>query len=533
MLLDSFRLRRAELELRWAEALLGLAPAGSATEMSNSIAPGEEPIDLRRSVAALRRGLPLIVVIVLALGVSTYLVSHALPNHYKAESSLVLQDLTTDQSNDSLTRQLNTVSSLVVTDPILQAAAAKLPGETLSSLRDNVSSRVDPNANLVFITATDRSRSRSADIANAVADASVASHADSERRQAQLARAELRQEIARLRNRRGQEPQVQALEQRLSELGVGAATAGADLAVAERATAPDNPSSPHPLRNTALAVVLGLFVGVLVVLGRDQLAPRIGGPRDLSALLELPLLASVPYVGRRRRKALSGAEYEAYQGLAASVRFTLAPGDGPHVLLVTSALHGEGKSTVTARLGAALAHAGARTLVVSADLRRPTLHQLLGVPLGPGLSDILATLAGRSSEDARSLIEDHIRSAPGRQSGELDVLASGRVPADPGNVLGDVPLEILFARLGELGYAYVVVDTPALLGIADTRALARHCTRVLYVARLDLITPEKATDARHALDLIDRTMLGMVTIGGRAEASPYYVSGPLPTFEEA
>jgi Mrp family chromosome partitioning ATPase len=506
--------------------------------MSNSIAPSEEPIELRRYTGALRRGLPLIGAIVLALALSTYFVSRALPKHYKAQASIVLQDLTAsdqNQSNDSLTRQLNTVSSLVTTDPILGAATREVPGTTLSSLRDNVHSRVDPNANLIFVTATDRSPARATTIANAVAASFVKAHAGTEREQALVARAALRDQLARLRNRRGQSAQVQALEQRLSELGVSAATAGTDLAIAERATVPTTAASPHVARNTALGVVLGLFLGVLVVLGRDQLAPRIAGPRDLSVQLELPVLVSVPQVRRRRRNArgLSGAEYEAYQSLATSVRFTLTPADGPHIVLVTSALHGEGKSTVTARLGVALAHAGVRTLVVSADLRRPTLHQLLDVPLGPGLSDLLARLAAEPSPDARSLILDHIRGVPGRQREELEILPSGRVPSDPGNVLRDVPLEILFGYLSELGYAYVVVDSPALLGIADTRALARLCTSVLYVARLDMITPEKAADARQALDRIDRRPLGMVTIGGRAEPSPYYVSGPVPTFEDA
>src|SRR6201999_2638210 len=103
---------------------------------------------------------------------------------------------------------------------------------------------------------------------------------------------------------------------------------------------------PRPLRNTALGIVLGLFIGILVAIGRDQLVPRVGGGRELSRLLEGPVLVSIPYVrkGRARRsRALTGIEYETYQTLATSIRFALTPSEGPHVILITSALHAEGK----------------------------------------------------------------------------------------------------------------------------------------------------------------------------------------------
>ena len=224
-----------------------------------------------------------------------------------------------------------------------------------------------------------------------------------DRNQIEAARANLLDEQARLRNTAGSDSQLQAIQQRLSELGVSLAAAGTDLGIAQAAEPPDERSSPKPVRNGVLALFLGLFIGVLVALGRDQLVPRVSSQRELSRLIDLPLLASIPYVNRRfglRPKVLSGIEYETYQSLAASVRFALPPTDEPRLVLVTSALHAEGKSTVTARLGAALAQAGQRTLLVSADLRWPTLHEHVEGPLAPGLTDILQRFERNEDRDA-------------------------------------------------------------------------------------------------------------------------------------
>ena len=85
----------------------------------------------------------------------------------------------------------------------------------------------------------------------------------------------------------------------------------------------------------------------------------------------------------------------------------------------------------------------------------------------------------------------------------------------------------------ELDYAYVLIDAPPLLGIADTQALARRATSLLYVARLDRISLENVNDARDVLDRVDRPPLGIVVIGARTEASPYYLSGRVPALEDA
>jgi capsular exopolysaccharide synthesis family protein len=503
-------------------------------------AAAEEPIEVRRYLDALRRGLPLVIGIVVVLAGSVYVVSTSLPKRYKATTSIVkrvtaMVDAST--SVDSITRDLNTIDALLTTDDVLDAAAKQVPGETTDTLRDKVSSTVDPNANLIYVTAKDASPARAAQIANAVSSTFVTEQADIQRRQYERARADLQGELTRLQGSADAGSQEQAIRDRISQLGVTIATAGADLQVAQRADPPKRADTPRPLRNTALGLILGLFLGVLVALARDQLVPRVSGSRELSRLLELPVLVSIPYTRTRRAKGrrgrvLSGIEYETYQTLATSVRFTLTPADGPHVVLITSALHAEGKSTVTMRLGRALAHAGHRTLLISADMRWPTLHGLANVDVGPGLSELLESLTSSSSHDARALVANRIKRVGGQRRGELDILASGTKPSDPTELLADASLDVVFDAIAELEYTYVLIDAPPLLGIADTQALARRASTLLYVARLDRVTLENVVDARDVLDRIDRPAVGMVVIGARSEASPYYLSGRMPALED-
>jgi capsular exopolysaccharide synthesis family protein len=502
-------------------------------------AAAEEPIEVRRYLDALRRSLPLVLGIVAVLAGSVYLVSSSLPKRYKATTSIVMRSssvLDQNQNVDSITRDLNTIDALLTTDDVLAAAAKKVPDETTDTLRDKVSSSVDPNANLIYVTAKDALPQHAADIANAVSSTFVTEQADIQRRNYERARADLQDELSRIQGTADAGTQEQAIRDRISQLGVSIATAGADLQVAQRADAPKDPDTPRPFRNTALGIILGLFLGILVALARDQLVPRVSGSRELSRLLELPVLVSIPYTrGKRGRRGrvLSGIEYETYQTLATSVRFSLTPADGPHVILVSSALHAEGKSTVSLRLGRALAHAGHRTLLISADMRWPTLHTLTNTEISPGLSELLESLGGRSSvPDARAYVANRIQRVSGQRRGELDILPSGKKPDDPSELLSDVGLDVVMDCVGELDYTYVLIDAPPLLGIADTQALARRATTMLYVARLDRVTLENVVDARDVLDRIDRPMVGMVVIGARSEASPYYLSSRVPALED-
>jgi capsular exopolysaccharide synthesis family protein len=502
----------------------------------------EDSTDVRRYLDALRRRAWLIGLLGFTALVTAVAVSSWIPDRYRATVSIVKQVTTGPGETvavDALTRELATIEQLLLTTDVLNTAAKRINGESPRSVKAALESSVDPDANLIFVTATAGDPKRAARIANAVGDTFIQKQRDVTRAQYEQARVGLLKELAQVRGQPGAAQQVQAIQQRLSELGVSLAGAGMDLQVAERAVPPTERSSPKPFRNGVIALFLGLFLGALVALASDQLVPRVNGTRELGRLIDLPLLGTVPYVRRRfsgRRRALTGIEYESYQTLGTSVRFALAAESGPHVVLITSALHAEGKSTVAARLGRTLAQAGHRTLLVSADLRWPTLHELLGTPSEPGLSELLAELdeATRPPRRLSSLVSSSIQTVKSSQRhGELDVLPSGQKPDDPARLLTSEGLEAIFAEIAALEYTYVLIDAPPLLGIADTQALARCADSLLYVARLDRITVDNVMDARDTLDRLDVDSVGVVVIGARSEASPYYVGLRAPVLEDA
>jgi polysaccharide biosynthesis transport protein len=264
---------------------------------------------------------------------------------------------------------------------------------------------------------------------------------------------------------------------------------------------------------------------VLVVLARAQLKPRLTGARELSRLLDLPVLVEIPYVRRRLGrgpKRLKAIEYEAYQTLQASLRRQL-PATSQRTVLVTSALHGEGKSEVTAALGLVLSHAGLRTWLISADMRWPRLHELFDVAQTPGLAEVLAAARsnGNSAAAQMSAVRTGSREA---DAGSLHVLASGRPPADPAQLLASDTLDSFFDEIKQSEYDYVLLDGPPLLGLVDSQVLAQRADGVLVVCRPEQMTPENAVALRELLARLDVNALGLVIVGARG-FQPAYLEG--------
>jgi non-specific protein-tyrosine kinase len=492
----------------------------------------EQPIELRRHLDALRRGRRTIVLLAVGLTALAYVVSAILPKQYTATATIVydptVNALTTSLDATSEQRQLATISSLITTPHVLNGVAATV-GTTERKLEKQVSASVDASANLITVTGKAATADRAARIANAAAAAFIAQQRTQDLNELAVARTNILAQLSRVKAS-GSSVEAQALQQRLSDLGVSEASAGQELQVAADARPPSGPASPRPTRNAVLAFFAAIFIGVLVALGRDQLVPRIGGPRELTRITDRPVIVGIPFVrGRlgRRPKVLSAAEHEAYQTLQASIRFEVPP-DHTQLVLVTSAVEGEGKTTVTANLGRALARAGRKTLVLGADMRRPRLHELFDVEPSPGLSEILTALEAGGEAVPRAL--GAARSLLASQTtikGNLHVLPGGKKPNDAARLLLSPGLELFFEEVRSLGYDYVLLDGTPLLGLADAQALAQRVDEVLIVSRLDRMTVEDAVDLRDLLDRIEVTPLGHVVIGARRGIAYSYAAAEL------
>ena len=478
--------------------------------------PPEQPIDVGRYANALRRSKLLIAAIVIAVTAIVLLLSLALPKTYSASATILFDESqsATPTTTTDAERQLATIQKLLVTRDVLARSARRLPGETVGSLAGKISASVDPTANIVTITAEAKTAERAAQIANVVAGAFLARERATELAGIRSAEARLQAAITALKGKPGAKAQTPLIRERLSELSLGEATAGSELQLADAAVPPTRADSPRPVRNAAFAFVAALFVAMLVALGRERIAPRIGDARELERLTGYPILTEIPKARRHFRDPQAALrERDAYDALAAVVAAQLPP-RRQHILMLTSPEADTAKARVTAGFSRALAQAGETALVVDADLRRPALEQLFGMEPAPGLSEILVAARQGDSDTAGEMIVEPPTSASPRRTGSLAVLGAGEA-ASAALVTPDA-LGILFAELGQSGFTCVVFNGPPFVGYPESRSWARHADAVIVVSRPDQLHPSDAVELRNQLDLVDTPVLGHVVLDGGA-----------------
>jgi capsular exopolysaccharide synthesis family protein len=289
-------------------------------------------------------------------------------------------------------------------------------------------------------------------------------------RRAAFAREPARRRLAALEQEvEARRQALRDLARRREEAALESRLRATNLRVIEKAEAPRTPILPERGRNYRLALVLGLAAGVFLVVILDRLDGSVRTPEDVTGELRLPFLGLVPQVGvalggppvPRIVREPEAALAEAYRLVRTNLIFSSARGGGG-VILVSSSVPGEGKTTTAANLAASLALNGSRVLAVDADLRRPSLHEQFGIGATPGLSEVLA-----KSRRAGKLI----RPTPVKG---LQVLPSGEAPPNPSELLGSERLRRLLATQRQR-YQWIVIDAPPILALSDAPVL---CTLV-------------------------------------------------------
>lgn len=274
-----------------------------------------------------------------------------------------------------------------------------------------------------------------------------------------------------------------ALLTRLKELTVQEGIQANNVQVIEEARVPGRPIGPNRPRGIFMFSLFGLLLGSGVAFASEAFFKTIRTRGQFEALLQIPYLGHVPLSGaskslRQPRQRLlllnepkSNAS-EAVRAIRTTVEFLL-PAGKPQVILVTSSLPEEGKSMFSLNLAIAFQELGRKVLLIDADLRRPTLHQSMQIPLEPGLSTYLQEQAEAS---------ELIQVVP--HAGDLPVVTAGLTPHQPADLLISPRLRELLETLKK-EYQYILLDTPPVLAVADTTALASLTDGVIYVLRAD------------------------------------------------
>jgi receptor protein-tyrosine kinase len=290
------------------------------------------------------------------------------------------------------------------------------------------------------------------------------------------------------------------------------------VSVVSPADLPTSPVSPQPLRNLALALAVGLLAGLALAAARHSLDTTIKTSEQTEEAAGAALLGVVPFdPATNRSTVITTSEpnshlAEAYRQVQTSMQFMDADRE-TKVVVVTSCVPEEGKSTTACNLALSLAEAGKRVLLIDGDLRRPRAARYLGLPMGAGLTSVLV---GKATLD--EVIQTWGDPA-------LSVLASGPVPPNPSKLVGSQHMREVLAELRER-YDMVLIDAPPVLPVVDAVVLAAASDGALLVVRHGKTSRDQLGKAAAALRRAEVDVLGTVlNMAPRSGSNSYYYYG--------
>ncbi|TWT37086.1 Tyrosine-protein kinase YwqD [Posidoniimonas corsicana] len=298
--------------------------------------------------------------------------------------------------------------------------------------------------------------------------------------------------------------QADVVEQRIKELDL-TTQAPVNVSIIETASVAPDPSYPSRPKFLGAGVMLGALCGFGIAWLRDMLDHRLKSVDEIQEVLQLQVFGAMKrQMGRLGREELGklvhlqprSTSAEAFRTLRTAVHFGLA-GDDCKVLVVTSPSPGDGKSVIASNLAIATDQADRRVLLIDADMRKPTQHSIFGVDSKQGLSTMLRE---------RRPVEDFI--IP-NALGSLDFLPAGPSPSNPLELLNNDYLIEVLERL-KARYDRIIIDSPPVMPVADSRVIAAMSDAVLLVLRAEKSTRSLSLAARNELWRVRTQRLGVV-----------------------
>lgn len=273
------------------------------------------------------------------------------------------------------------------------------------------------------------------------------------------------------------------------------------LSVSDRAVRPDAPITPVPLRDLGLAALVGLLLGLLLAVLRELLDKSVKTSEEASRLGDTPVLAAIAQDRKAVRTPLvsdlspGAPRAEAFRILRTNLQFVDVDKD-LRVLVVSSPMPGEGKTSTAANLALTLHAAGGRVLLVDADLRRPGLASLFALEGSVGLTSVLLGRIGLTEATQR------------HSSTGLAVLTSGAVPPNPAELLQSRAMRQLLDQ-ARRDHDVVIIDAPPLLPVADAALVAAQADGAVLVVRHGKTTRDQLTHAMQRLRAVGARPLGV------------------------
>ncbi len=327
------------------------------------------------------------------------------------------------------------------------------------------------------------------------------------------------------------------LLQRLKEAGVAAGLRSSNIQIVDQARVPTAPYAPNMSRSLMGGLLMGCFFGIMAVFLIESLDNTVRTPEEAEVISSLSALGIIPS-HRTSKKLISLPGHttnypehidreifsitrprseiaEAYRALRTSILLA-SKSRSSKILLVTSAMPQDGKTTTSINIAAVLAQSGSRVLLIDADLRRPSIHRALKLSDAAGLSTWLAG----TDQDRPHILPSGIPN--------LDVLPAGPKPPYPAELLGLSAFDVMLDRLRS-EYDHIVIDSPPVLSVTDAVLMAVLADSVLLVIRSRKTTKGAL---RRSLDVLQHTnvrMMGVVlndfNVNGEGHAYYRYYYG--------
>jgi len=486
----------------------------------------------------------LVVGVTLLSALSGFGLSLLQETRYVASAELLLADPRTagvfDDSGVSLdpSRYVRNQAERVRSTPVLARAAELLgEGQTIREIADDVTAQPSVDLDLITIRADRGSAREAAALANAVAEGyqqvvteEVSRNAQASIDELEQSKTELNQRIATAEaallanpadsaagaGRDAAVAQLITIDARANQIAVDASLYGSGVELFEEAEVPSSPSQPTPLRNAVVAAVLGALAASAFAWWRAEQTLSADRRQDAAPVLRAPLLGEIPDFVEAgitspdpTRTAPHSVVAEAYQFVVASLEFAAEQTSG-RTLVLTSALSGDGKTVTALNLAIAARRDGRRVLLVDADERMRGLTALTAVRASPGLTDLV---------DAELLFDDATVDLDVPGVGSLTMVPAGEKLSDPAGFFRSAEFRKAMVRVQEQA-EFVLVDSPPLLAVADTSALAGQADGIVLVVSRGT-SLRLLEDVRARLDFVGTPLLGYVFNRARPERGRY------------
>jgi succinoglycan biosynthesis transport protein ExoP len=443
------------------------------------------PRDIFRALKLRRGGALLLAILTLALTAGVFFL---VPRSYTATATIYVNAAAGSNANTAfeatqLAQQRVSTYIQLIDSPSVTSGVVRdlqLP-TTVAEVAGRLTASSSPDSVLINISAVDGDPERAAAVANAASS------------------------------------QLQQLIQTLERPVVSDGAATISTSQVQRAIEPTAPSFPALPLFAGVGLLAAVALAVAYAVARETFDQSIRTTDQLDALAKVPALAETPFTkslqegGGSATTILQGlGQGSAYSQLSSRIRSTTFSSSTP-VLLLTSSLPEEGKSTTAVSLAATMAAVDGPTLLIDADLRRPSLDKIFGVERAVGLTSVLSGAA------------DAIRATqPVAQ--RLDLLASGNLPPNPSELLSSITMRRVLDKL-RAHYRYIVVDSPPLLPVTDAAALAPASDGVIMICRYKSTKDAEIARAVTALEAVSAPLLGTVLSASPTTRQPFGRAG--------